>query len=616
MRGFIQEINTVVRLMVQQSKMLLKKSTPFQIYKMSSMVVAASLLVFSFQNCSNDFQPINEANLSSLSQMSAPECGIANGAGQLKTPDINTLCAQGTPTTVTGSGPFEWSCVERNGANVSCSSQLMVNGSCGVLGNSDPTKASAITLCPTGTASAVTGNNPYYWSCEGSNGGTTANCSDSAPIDAVCGSASNTAQTSAPSGTAVCAAGTLSSAGVKGSGPWTWSCQGVNGGSDAACKADLIVSGVCGSANGTSSSSAPTSGFCSSGTYTPASSWSWSCVGASGGTSANCSASPIIAGACGTANGQSSVAAPTSNLCLAGTATAVTGVGPFGWICNGVGGGKSVSCGSLLQVNGLCGSQAATPMIPTSPCAAGTASAINLNANVYTWSCAGISGGTTSSVCSAPQIVAGSCGSANGTTMSAAPTNTTSGLCAAGTPAVNAGTYTWSCKGINSGADATNCSATTSGASATVQSVAAGGLHTCRILAGGALQCWGLNSYGQIGNGITGNGTVINQLTPVTVISSGVTQVSAGGSHTCAIVNGALQCWGWNSDGQIGNGTTTNQLTPVTVISSGVTQVSAGGYHTCAIVNGALQCWGWNSYGQIGNGTVINQLTPVTVISS
>ncbi len=145
--------------------------------------------------------------------------------------------------------------------------------------------------------------------------------------------------------------------------------------------------------------------------------------------------------------------------------------------------------------------------------------------------------------------------------------------------------------------------------------VAAGGNHTCAIV-GGAVQCWGDNGTGQLGDG-----TTVSRGAPITVIASGATAIAAGRFHTCAIVDGAVECWGDNRGGQIGDNTTTERHSPTTVIASGATAIAAGidfdGYgHTCAIVGGAVQCWGYNGQGQLGDGTTTERHVPTTVIAS
>jgi len=50
----------------------------------------------------------------------------------------------------------------------------------------------------------------------------------------------------------------------------------------------------------------------------------------------------------------------------------------------------------------------------------------------------------------------------------------------------------------------------------------------------------------------------------------GVTAISGFGEHTCALVaGGTLRCWGVNANGQLGDGTTTDQLNPVAVTGLG-----------------------------------------------
>ena len=54
----------------------------------------------------------------------------------------------------------------------------------------------------------------------------------------------------------------------------------------------------------------------------------------------------LINGACGTADSTTVTAAPTTNLCTTGTASSVTGSGPWSWTCSGSGGGTTATCGA------------------------------------------------------------------------------------------------------------------------------------------------------------------------------------------------------------------------------------------------------------------------------
>lgn len=153
----------------------------------------------------------------------------------------------------------------------------------------------------------------------------------------------------------------------------------------------------------------------------------------------------------------------------------------------------------------------------------------------------------------------------------------------------------------------------------TASAITAGFDHTCALLIGGTVKCWGFNGKGELGNGTQ---TITPNPTPVPVSGNlTATAITAGGHHTCAIlVGGVVNCWGYTPYGELGvsAGTTPFSTTPVPVSGNlTVTNIAAGYAHTCALLTqGTMQCWGSNSAGQLGDGnvTTLANPTPVTVV--
>ncbi|MDW8246221.1 MAG: hypothetical protein RMJ84_06565 [Sandaracinaceae bacterium] len=153
-----------------------------------------------------------------------------------------------------------------------------------------------------------------------------------------------------------------------------------------------------------------------------------------------------------------------------------------------------------------------------------------------------------------------------------------------------------------------------------VRTIAAGWNHTCAVVGSDAqVFCWGDNSHGQLGSGMSGG----NSTTAVSTGLRGAQAIAAGGMHTCALLmgSGEVLCWGANWNGQLGDGTMTNRSTPVPVRGlSGVTAIALGSYHSCAITQNPttrrpeVLCWGRNNVGELGDGTTMDRTTPVMVM--
>jgi alpha-tubulin suppressor-like RCC1 family protein len=103
---------------------------------------------------------------------------------------------------------------------------------------------------------------------------------------------------------------------------------------------------------------------------------------------------------------------------------------------------------------------------------------------------------------------------------------------------------------------------------------------------------------------------------------TGITQLSTGGSHTCArLTSTQARCWGLGTSGQVGDDHGSNRSFPTPVLNGAgvapladVSQVSAGGNTSCArLTNGQARCWGEGNQGQIGNNDDVDRFRPAPV---
>jgi alpha-tubulin suppressor-like RCC1 family protein len=146
-----------------------------------------------------------------------------------------------------------------------------------------------------------------------------------------------------------------------------------------------------------------------------------------------------------------------------------------------------------------------------------------------------------------------------------------------------------------------------------VVALTGGAFFACALTATGTVQCWGDNQAQVLG----ASDMPASVANPVTIGVSDVIAITAADESPCVLSNGAEQCWG---SAELLGGAISTQSTavPVTVpgAGSGVTQIVAGNQasHACAVIDGAVECWGYNNWGQVGNGTMDAAPTPVPVI--
>jgi alpha-tubulin suppressor-like RCC1 family protein len=134
--------------------------------------------------------------------------------------------------------------------------------------------------------------------------------------------------------------------------------------------------------------------------------------------------------------------------------------------------------------------------------------------------------------------------------------------------------------------------------------ITAGSAHACALTKTGNVLCWGSCEFWQsIGSpsspcGVSASGPqIVEGLLP------GVTEVQAGGDHTCALSPGGVQCWGRNNKGQLGIEKSSVKEPPTLTAFPKPSKegfLALGQDHTCLLADGGVSCVGWNKLGQLG----------------
>ncbi len=144
--------------------------------------------------------------------------------------------------------------------------------------------------------------------------------------------------------------------------------------------------------------------------------------------------------------------------------------------------------------------------------------------------------------------------------------------------------------------------------------VATGASHTVVLRKDGSVWAWGDNFWGELGNGRRRVGDVP---APVPGLPR-IVAVAAGYLHSLALAeDGTLWGWGDNHHGQLGVASPAWILNPIQIPGlPAVASIDAGFFHSAAIDrSGRVLTWGLNNAGQLGDGTLVTRSTPSTIAS-
>lgn len=145
-----------------------------------------------------------------------------------------------------------------------------------------------------------------------------------------------------------------------------------------------------------------------------------------------------------------------------------------------------------------------------------------------------------------------------------------------------------------------------------IRQIVTGDQFTCALSEAGKVWCWGDDDT----TWLPSDGVALPVLIDDSALD-GALALSANSFATCAITaEDEAVCWGDNQNGELGDGTFEFRSSPTAVagLSEGVTFLSRGRWHTCAITTAeGLACWGYNEQAQLGVTGIDRRPTPAPV---
>ena len=159
-----------------------------------------------------------------------------------------------------------------------------------------------------------------------------------------------------------------------------------------------------------------------------------------------------------------------------------------------------------------------------------------------------------------------------------------------------------------------------------IVSISSGGDFSLALSSIGRLFAWGRNNHGQLGDG-----TSIDQLKPKDITrqftlsnDEKIVSISTGYSHAAILTDaGRIYTWGLNTFGQLGDGTVVSKNAPIDISSKFILTAGetlnhlflGGDYSAVITSSNRVLIFGRNNYGQLGDGTIINRNIPTDISS-